>query len=134
MKYKPPSPTTPDLRAQFAETPPPPELCLLLGLVDLYRKSLDGNEITITDFISDFRKGRSYHPIGRAVDFRINDMTLDVKIKLLNYMKVTADLITQHHLTNGERIDVVGHQSLWGTANEHFHIEQDNGAPHVPKV
>ncbi len=115
------------------QKPAPKALRLFVELSDTYRQGLDDHEITITEFIADWRNSPSYHPLGRAVDIRTKDMTEDIKLKMLSAMKSFAELINQHLLSFGEDIQIVEHRELWGKPQEHIHVEQDNRKPHLPE-
>ncbi len=128
MKFK-----KPEIETQWKEKPPPKALFVFVELTDRYRQALDGKEITITEFIDTSRNNPSYHPLGRAVDIRIRDMSEDTLMKLLKAMHSFASLLNEHLLSFGEDIQVIEHRELWGKPQQHIHIECDNRKPHIPE-
>lgn len=128
MKYK-----TTVIETQWKEKPPPTALLVFVELIDRYRQGLDGNEITITEYISTSRNTPSYHPLGRAVDIRTRDMTEDILMKILTAMHSFEGLINKDLLRFREDIQVVEHRELWGKPQAHIHIELDNRKPDIPE-
>ena len=128
MKYK-----TPLIETQWKETPPPKALLVFAELTDRYRQALDGQEITITEYIATWRNSPSFHPLGRAVDIRTRDMSEGTLLKLLKAMHSFAGLLNEHLLSFGEDVQVVEHRELWGKPQAHVHVELDHRKPHIPE-
>ena len=128
MKYK-----TTAIETQWKEKPPPKALLVFVELTDRYRQALDGNEITITEYIATWRNTPSYHPLRRAVDIRTRDMTRDVKLQLIGAMEDFAKAINKDLLKFREDIQIVQHRELWDTPQQHIHVELDNRKPHIPE-
>lgn len=110
---------------------PPPSLTLFAKIADLFRISaLDGRQITITSFWREATAKASYHPKGHAIDIRTKDLEPKDSVKLLGFMKAMAAAMNSGELLKQRvRIDVVGHEELVGTANQHIHIEVDDREP-----
>lgn len=118
------------IRRQMKAVPAPVALDFLLKRIDDVVMMMFGIHLTVTGYI-EARAGRSYHPIGRALDVRLHGLPPSVRLAVIGVARALALTMNSasYLMKKGERIDVSDHWEAFGTDNEHLHVELDDGKP-----